>query len=98
MAENRPVSVCSWNGPRFCSTTRTLSTTSTVIIVRTMEGLGRYAILARRYVHGSLRAGARERLRAVIRERRPLLIAINHLSESDPYTVAAAPGVANYVR
>lgn len=52
---------------------------------------GAYAILGRRYhPRVAYAEGARELLHQVIHQRRPLLIAINHLSESDPYTVAAA--------
>ncbi|MGW4717693.1 lysophospholipid acyltransferase family protein [Nocardia sp. NPDC004260] len=56
-----------------------------------LKAWGAYAILGRRYHPRVTYAdGAREALRTVIRQNRPLLIAINHLSESDPYTVAAA--------
>ncbi|RJO76840.1 1-acyl-sn-glycerol-3-phosphate acyltransferase [Nocardia panacis] len=56
-----------------------------------LQAWGAYALLARRYFPRiSYAAGAREALREVIAQRRPLLIAINHLSENDPYTVAAA--------
>ncbi|WP_433681488.1 lysophospholipid acyltransferase family protein [Nocardia sp. CA-119907] len=56
-----------------------------------LKAWGAYAILGRRY-HPSVAyaEGARKLLHEVIGQRRPLLIAINHLSESDPYTVAAA--------
>jgi 1-acyl-sn-glycerol-3-phosphate acyltransferase len=49
-----------------------------------------YAILARRYqprVHYA--DGAREQIRDLVRSGKRLLISINHLSENDPYTVAA---------
>ncbi|MFD6155236.1 lysophospholipid acyltransferase family protein [Nocardia sp. NPDC060256] len=50
-----------------------------------------YAILGRRYYpRVSYAEGAQAGLRAAIRQGRPLLISINHLSENDPYTVAAA--------
>ncbi|GAB4589774.1 lysophospholipid acyltransferase family protein [Nocardia sp. IFM 10818] len=50
-----------------------------------------YWLLGRRYrPRISYAPGAREQLRAFISQGRPLLIAINHLSQLDPYTVAAA--------
>ncbi|GAA5103058.1 lysophospholipid acyltransferase family protein [Nocardia iowensis] len=56
-----------------------------------LKAWGAYAILGRRYhPRVSYAAGALAGLRAAIRQRRPLLISINHLSENDPYTVAAA--------
>ncbi|WP_433196689.1 lysophospholipid acyltransferase family protein [Nocardia sp. CA-107356] len=56
-----------------------------------LKAWGAYAILGRRYHPRVVYAeGARKLLHQVISQRRPLLIAINHLSESDPYTVAAA--------
>ncbi|MFF3221636.1 lysophospholipid acyltransferase family protein [Nocardia suismassiliense] len=56
-----------------------------------LKAWGAYAILARRYYPRVAYAeGARAGLRAAIRQGRPLLISINHLSENDPYTVAAA--------
>ncbi|WP_330251716.1 1-acyl-sn-glycerol-3-phosphate acyltransferase [Nocardia sp. NBC_00565] len=56
-----------------------------------LKAWGAYAILGRRYhARVAYAEGARELLHQVIRQGRPLLIAINHLSESDPYTVAAA--------
>lgn len=56
-----------------------------------LKAWGAYALLGRRYFPRVAYAeGARESLRAVIKAGRPLLIAINHLSENDPYTVAAA--------
>lgn len=55
------------------------------------QAWGAYAVLARRYrPRIGYAAGAREALRRLISERRPLLIVINHLSQQDPYTVAAA--------
>ncbi|WP_405159985.1 1-acyl-sn-glycerol-3-phosphate acyltransferase [Nocardia sp. NBC_01499] len=52
---------------------------------------GAYAILGRRYYpRVSYAEGAQAGLRTAIRQGRPLLISINHLSENDPYTVAAA--------
>ncbi|WP_227997603.1 lysophospholipid acyltransferase family protein [Nocardia australiensis] len=50
-----------------------------------------YAILGRRY-HPRIgyADGAREQLHQLIAQGRPMLISINHLSESDPYTVSAA--------
>ncbi|CAM4422843.1 lysophospholipid acyltransferase family protein [Nocardia ninae] len=56
-----------------------------------LKAWGAYAILARRYYPRVAYAeGARAGLRDAIRQGRPLLISINHLSENDPYTVAAA--------
>ncbi|WP_216896799.1 lysophospholipid acyltransferase family protein [Nocardia alni] len=56
-----------------------------------LQAWGAYAILARRYrPRIGYAPGARESLRRVISGRRPLLIVINHLSQQDPYTVAAA--------
>ncbi|MFC9433542.1 lysophospholipid acyltransferase family protein [Nocardia sp. NPDC057030] len=56
-----------------------------------LKAWGAYAILGRRYYPRVAYAeGARAGLRAAIRQGRPLLISINHLSENDPYTVAAA--------
>lgn len=51
-----------------------------------------YALLARRFVPRVAYApGARDALRTLIRkDRRPLLIVMNHLSELDPMTVSAA--------
>jgi 1-acyl-sn-glycerol-3-phosphate acyltransferase len=49
-----------------------------------------YAILARRYQPRVRFAdGAAEQLRHLVRTGRRLIISINHLSENDPYTVAA---------
>ncbi|MFD0360602.1 lysophospholipid acyltransferase family protein [Nocardia sp. GCM10030253] len=56
-----------------------------------LKAWGAYAILGRRYhPRVAYAEGARELLHDLIAQRRPLLLAINHLSESDPYTVAAA--------
>ena len=56
-----------------------------------LQAWGAYALLARRYrPRISYAPGAREALRELISRRRPLLIVINHLSQQDPYTVAAA--------
>ncbi|MET8877655.1 lysophospholipid acyltransferase family protein [Nocardia sp. NPDC004278] len=56
-----------------------------------LKAWGAYAILGRRYhPRVAYAEGARKLLHEVIGQRRPLLLAINHLSESDPYTVAAA--------
>ncbi|MFI9507066.1 lysophospholipid acyltransferase family protein [Nocardia sp. NPDC052566] len=56
-----------------------------------LKAWGAYALLSRRWFpRVGYAAGAREALHRLIAERRPLLIAINHLSENDPYTVAAA--------
>ncbi|MEV6096594.1 lysophospholipid acyltransferase family protein [Nocardia sp. NPDC051981] len=50
-----------------------------------------YWLLGRRYhPRVTYAAGARDRLREFVSQRRPLLIAVNHLSQLDPYTVAAA--------
>ncbi|MFC6011449.1 lysophospholipid acyltransferase family protein [Nocardia lasii] len=54
------------------------------------KALASYAVLARRFRPRVLFAdGAKEQLRALIRAGRPVIYAINHLSTSDPYTVAA---------
>ncbi|RDI46813.1 lysophospholipid acyltransferase family protein [Nocardia mexicana] len=56
-----------------------------------LKAWGAYAVLARRYrPRIGYAAGAREGLRELISQGRPLLISINHLSQQDPYTVAAA--------
>ncbi|WP_433523547.1 lysophospholipid acyltransferase family protein [Nocardia pseudovaccinii] len=56
-----------------------------------LKAWGAYAILGRRYhPRVTYAEGAQKLLHQVIRQRRPLLVAIDHLSESDPYTVAAA--------
>ncbi|MFC3963606.1 lysophospholipid acyltransferase family protein [Nocardia jiangsuensis] len=55
------------------------------------KALAAYAFLARRFrprVHFA--DGAPEAVQALVRSGRPLLIAVNHLSRHDPYTVAAA--------
>ncbi|MFC9893432.1 lysophospholipid acyltransferase family protein [Nocardia sp. NPDC127579] len=50
-----------------------------------------YALLGRRYhPRVSYAPQAREQVRALVRSGRPILISINHLSQNDPYTVAAA--------
>lgn len=55
-----------------------------------LKAKGAYAILARRYQpRVSYAPGARDELRELIRKGRRLIISINHLSENDPYTVAA---------
>ncbi|NNH74442.1 1-acyl-sn-glycerol-3-phosphate acyltransferase [Nocardia uniformis] len=55
------------------------------------QARGAYALLARRYrARVAYAPAARERLRELVSQRRPLLISINHLSQLDPYTVAAA--------
>jgi 1-acyl-sn-glycerol-3-phosphate acyltransferase len=56
-----------------------------------LQAWGAYAVLARRYRPRITYAPqARDILRRLISQRRPLLIVINHLSQQDPYTVAAA--------
>src|SRR5437660_1704043 len=56
-----------------------------------LKAKGAYAILARRYRPRVTYAdGAREQVRELIRSGRRLIISMNHLSENDPYTVAAA--------
>ncbi|WP_282786216.1 1-acyl-sn-glycerol-3-phosphate acyltransferase [Nocardia sp. CC201C] len=56
-----------------------------------LQAWGAYALLGRRYhPRVAYAPGARERLRELISEGCPLLISINHLSQLDPYTVAAA--------
>ena len=56
-----------------------------------MQAYGAYALLSRRYrPRVSYAPGARDRIAELLRQRTPLLIAINHLSRFDPYTVAAA--------
>lgn len=55
-----------------------------------LKAKGAYAVLARRYQPRVTYAdGARDQLRDLIRAGRRLIISINHLSEHDPYTVAA---------
>lgn len=57
---------------------------------RRITAMAAYALLARRF-HPRVRYAdqARERVRELLRSRRPTIFAINHLSEHDPYTVAA---------
>ena len=56
-----------------------------------LQAMGAYAILGRRYrPRISYAPGARAAIRALIRARTPLLIAVDHLSRLDPYTLAAA--------
>ncbi|MEV4237786.1 MULTISPECIES: 1-acyl-sn-glycerol-3-phosphate acyltransferase [unclassified Nocardia] len=56
-----------------------------------LKAWGAYAILGRRYhPRVTYAEGAQKVLHQVIRQGSPLLVALNHLSESDPYTVAAA--------
>ncbi|WP_327149128.1 lysophospholipid acyltransferase family protein [Nocardia sp. NBC_01329] len=56
-----------------------------------LQATGAYALLGRRYrPRVGYAAGAREAIRGLIRSRTPLLIAVNHLSQLDPYTLAAA--------
>ncbi|MEV4129716.1 1-acyl-sn-glycerol-3-phosphate acyltransferase [Nocardia sp. NPDC049707] len=55
-----------------------------------LQAWSAYAFLGRRYhPRVTYAEGAQKLLHQVIRQRRPLLVALNHLSESDPYTVAA---------
>jgi hypothetical protein len=56
-----------------------------------LQAMGAYALLGRRYrPRVAYATGAREAIGALIRSRTPLLIAVNHLSRLDPYTLAAA--------
>lgn len=56
-----------------------------------LQAMGAYALLGRRYrPRVGYAAGAREAIGALIRSRTPLLVAVNHLSRLDPYTLAAA--------
>ncbi|MGW0178589.1 lysophospholipid acyltransferase family protein [Nocardia sp. NPDC003345] len=56
-----------------------------------IQAMGAYALLGRRYrPRISYSDGARAAIRDLIRARTPLLIAVNHLSRLDPYTLAAA--------
>ncbi|GAB2648837.1 lysophospholipid acyltransferase family protein [Nocardia goodfellowii] len=56
-----------------------------------LKAMAAYALLGRRYrPRISYAPGARDQVRALVKSGRPMLIAINHLSHSDPYTVAAA--------
>ncbi|NKY37671.1 1-acyl-sn-glycerol-3-phosphate acyltransferase [Nocardia speluncae] len=55
------------------------------------QAMGAYALLGRRYrPRVSYADGARTAIRDLVRARTPLLIAVNHLSRLDPYTLAAA--------
>ncbi|MEV6215247.1 1-acyl-sn-glycerol-3-phosphate acyltransferase [Nocardia sp. NPDC051833] len=54
------------------------------------QALASYAVLARRFrPRVAFAEGAEQRLKALVRGGRPVIFAINHLSTSDPYTVAA---------
>ncbi|UGT52447.1 lysophospholipid acyltransferase family protein [Nocardia asteroides] len=54
------------------------------------KALASYAVLARRFrPRVSFAEGAKQQLKALLRSGRPVIYAINHLSTSDPYTVAA---------
>lgn len=56
-----------------------------------LQAMGAYALLGRRYrPRVGYAEGARAAIRELIRARTPLLIAVNHLSRLDPYTLAAA--------
>ncbi|MGW5573878.1 lysophospholipid acyltransferase family protein [Nocardia thailandica] len=56
-----------------------------------LQALAAYALLARRYRPRVFFAGgAREQVRQLLRSKRPVIYSLNHLSQSDPYTVAAA--------
>ncbi|NEW36931.1 1-acyl-sn-glycerol-3-phosphate acyltransferase, partial [Nocardia cyriacigeorgica] len=58
---------------------------------RRFQARAAYALLGRRFrPRISYATGARARITELVRSRKPLLIAINHLSQLDPYTVAAA--------
>ncbi|WP_280232404.1 lysophospholipid acyltransferase family protein [Nocardia cyriacigeorgica] len=58
---------------------------------RRFQARAAYALLGRRFrPRISYAAGARARVAELVRAGKPLLIAINHLSQLDPYTVAAA--------
>ncbi|MGW5453556.1 lysophospholipid acyltransferase family protein [Nocardia sp. NPDC003979] len=55
------------------------------------KALASYAVLARRFrPRISYAEGAKAQVAALVRGKRPIIYAINHLSTSDPYTVAAA--------
>lgn len=55
------------------------------------KALASYAVLARRFrPRVAFAEGAKRQLQALVRGGRPVIFAINHLSTSDPYTVAAA--------
>src|SRR5690606_1217222 len=57
---------------------------------RRLTALAAYALLARRFrPRISYADGARDRLRELLRSRQPTIFSINHLSQHDPYTVAA---------
>ncbi|APE37734.1 1-acyl-sn-glycerol-3-phosphate acyltransferase [Nocardia mangyaensis] len=54
------------------------------------KALAAYAVLARRFrPRVSFAEGAKRQLTALVKSGRPVIFAINHLSTSDPYTVAA---------
>ncbi len=54
------------------------------------KALASYAVLARRFrPRVTFAEGAKQQVKALIRSGRPVIYAINHLSTSDPYTVAA---------
>ncbi|WP_446223568.1 lysophospholipid acyltransferase family protein [Nocardia sp. IBHARD005] len=54
------------------------------------KALASYAVLARRFRPRVMFAdGAKQQLKALVRSGRPVIFAINHLSTSDPYTIAA---------
>ncbi|WP_328389338.1 lysophospholipid acyltransferase family protein [Nocardia sp. NBC_00416] len=56
-----------------------------------LQAMGAYALLGRRYrPRISYAHGARTAIRDLIRGGTPLLIAVNHLSRLDPYSLAAA--------
>lgn len=56
-----------------------------------LQAWGAYALLGRRYrPRISFAEGAREQVRALVKSGRPTIYSINHLSNNDPYTVAAA--------
>lgn len=56
-----------------------------------IQAMGAYALLGRRYrPRVGYAAGARAAIAELVRSRTPLLIAVNHLSRLDPYTLAAA--------
>ncbi|HLS79293.1 MAG TPA: lysophospholipid acyltransferase family protein [Nocardia sp.] len=57
---------------------------------RRITALAAYALLARRFrPRVGYAEGAERRLRELLGSRRPVIFAINHLSQHDPYTVAA---------
>ncbi|WP_040799807.1 lysophospholipid acyltransferase family protein [Nocardia higoensis] len=57
---------------------------------RRLTALAAYALLARRFhPRISYADQARDRLRELLRSRQPTIFSINHLSQHDPYTVAA---------